>query len=149
MQTRFNRRALVGVMTAAIFAPFSFPVSATPTMLVHRDANCSCCEAWVAHIRAAGIAATVVNEANMNVVKTRLRVPNALVSCHTAEIDGYVVEGHVPVHAILRLLRERPDANGLAAPGMENSGANDAFDVVLFSSGGTTRFGRYRGEDAI
>lgn len=156
MQTPLNRRSFVSAMTAAALPLFCFPAKAEPAMLVHRDANCSCCEAWVAHLRSAGINTTVVNEANMNAIKTRLRVPDALMSCHTAEIGGYVVEGHVPAKAVLRLIHERPDAIGLAAPGMpvgspgmENSGANETFDIMLFSSNGTTPYGRYRGAEAI
>lgn len=119
MQNRLSRRAVIGsVAGVAAVSLFGTASKAAPTVIVHRDPSCGCCEDWVKHIRASGIDATIVNEANMNTVKTRLGVPDALVSCHSAEIGGYVVEGHVPARAIQQLLRERPEAIGLSAPGM-------------------------------
>jgi len=92
----------------------------------------------------------------MDEVKQRLGVPAELMSCHTAEVDGYVLEGHVPAAAILRLLAERPDAKGLAvpgmpagSPGMDSSGiAPDPYEAFLF--GPTMRiFGRYVGMQEV
>jgi hypothetical protein len=130
--------------------------SAAPTMTVHKDPNCGCCEAWVAHVRAAGFAATVVNEPDMSAVKSRLGVPAAFASCHTAEIDGYVIEGHVPAVAILALLRERPIATGLSAPGMpdgspgmETGGPKEVFDVLLFGPNGVRSYGKFRGAERV
>ncbi|MGZ5339751.1 MAG: DUF411 domain-containing protein, partial [Thermoleophilaceae bacterium] len=90
----------------------------------------------------------------MNAYKLRLGVPAALASCHTAEVGGYVIEGHVPAAEIERLLTERPQAAGLAAPGMpvgspgmEVPGmAPDSYDLVLFGPSGQSRFARYRGD---
>jgi hypothetical protein len=156
MQARLNRRAFVGALGVAAFPLFGPAANAAPRMIVHRDAGCGCCEGWVAHIRAAGIDAAIVDEANMNAIKTRLRVPDALVSCHTAEIGGYVIEGHVPAKAILQLLRDKPDAIGLAAPGMpvgspgmDSGGSKVVFEVVLFGPRGASVYGRYRGEEPI
>ncbi|GLK78124.1 metal-binding protein [Methylopila jiangsuensis] len=92
--------------------------AAGPTMTVHKDPNCGCCEAWVDHVRAAGYEAKVLVVPAMNAIKAKLRVPVGMRSCHTAEIDGYVLEGHVPAAAIARLLAERPKVRGLAVPGM-------------------------------
>lgn len=86
-------------------------------------------------------------------MKERLGVPADLVSCHTAEFAAYVVEGHVPAHAVKRLLLEKPISRGLAVPAMpvgspemEVAGmAPDAFDIILFGPSGRTPFGRYRG----
>jgi hypothetical protein len=157
MRIHLSRRIFLGSMLGIAVLPLAARLAkAAPAMIVHRDPNCGCCEHWVAHVRAAGIDATIVNEADMTALKTRLRVPDALVSCHTAEIGGYVVEGHVPAKAVLQLLRDRPDAFGLAAPGMpagspgmETGGAPEAFEVMLFGANGTSVYGRYRGGEAV
>ena len=120
--------------------------SARPVMRVHRDPNCGCCEAWIAHVRQTGFEARSVVVADMDAVKRRLGVPSALASCHTAEIDGLLVEGHVPAEAIVRLLGERPAVLGLAvpgmpigSPGMETPGAKrDPFRVIAFEANGRT-----------
>ncbi len=123
-----------------------------PAMVVHKDPTCGCCTAWVKHVEAAGFAATVRETSTMDAVKARLGVPAGLASCHTAEIDGYVIEGHVPAAEIVRLLAERPRALGLAvadmpigSPGMEVQGARpESYDVVLFGAGQSV-YARYRG----
>lgn len=123
-----------------------------PRILVTKDPSCGCCAAWVDHMRAAGFPADVT-EAPVNPLKARLGVPRALASCHTAQVDGYVIEGHVPADAIKRLLAEKPQATGLAvpgmpvgSPGMETPGMPpDTYDVVLFDPSGTQTFARYRG----
>ena len=96
------------------------------------------------------------NEPDMKAVKSRLDVPAELASCHTAEIDGYVVEGHAPVAAIERLLEERPEATGLAvpgmpagSPGMETGGGAESYEVVLFGSAGRRSYGSSRGDAAL
>lgn len=128
-----------------------------PKMIVTRDPNCGCCGAWITHVKAAGFRVEVIEIDDVAPLKTKLGVPDALTSCHTAEIGGYVVEGHVPADAIKRLLAERPKATGLAvagmpvgAPGMEVRGqAPDPYEVVIFSAGRQTIFARYRGLDQI
>lgn len=89
-----------------------------PPMIVHKSPTCGCCELWVEHVRAAGFRVEVRHADNLNPVKERLGVPYAKGSCHTAEVGGYVVEGHVPAEDIKRLLAEKPDAKGLVLPGM-------------------------------
>lgn len=155
MSLCIGRRDFVGALIGfAVIAPVASRAAAATAMIVHRDPGCGCCENWVAHVRAAGFDATIVNEVNMNTVKTRLGVPDALVSCHTAEIGGYVIEGHVPARAILQLLRERPGAIGLSAPGMptgspgmEGGGKAEVYEILLFGGGGTSVYGRYRGAE--
>lgn len=129
---------------------------ALPPMKVTKDPSCGCCEAWVAHLAAAGFSVRVVDSTDMDGLKQRLAVPADLASCHTAEIGGYVVEGHVPAAAIRRLLAERPDATGLAvpgmpagSPGMDFPGADpEPYEAFLF--GPTTRsFGRFLGPREI
>ena len=83
-----------------------------PQMTVTKDPSCGCCSGWVQHIKAAGFPVEVIESTDLNRLKARLGVPRQLASCHTAEVDGYVVEGHVPAAAIKRLLAERPDREG-------------------------------------
>jgi hypothetical protein len=105
---------------AAARAPSSTPVSqpALASVLVHKNPSCGCCELWVEHLRKAGFEVAVRDEDDLNGVKERLGVPYGKGSCHTAEVGGYIVEGHVPVEDIKRLLTEKPDARGLVLPGM-------------------------------
>ncbi len=91
---------------------------ALPLAKVHKSATCGCCELWVGHLQKAGFPVEIHNSDDLNPVKKRLGVPYGKGSCHTAEIDGYIVEGYVPVEDILRLLRERPEGRGLVLPGM-------------------------------
>ena len=115
-------------------------------MLVYRDPECGCCEAWADIARKAGYQVTVENRADMAAVKTRLDVPDQLASCHTAVIGGYAIEGHVPMRHIARLLHDKPrDIRGIAVPGMPRGspgmempdGSTDAFDVMAFGGDGT------------
>ena len=128
-------------------------------MLVHKDPNCGCCEAWVEHLRTAGFSVDVANTSEINRVKVRVGIPTELASCHTARIGRYVLEGHVPVSAVRKLLTEQPAAIGLAvpgmpigSPGMEVPGTPpDAYEVVLFGPNLRRTFARFRGahEEAL
>lgn len=80
--------------------------------------NCGCCTGWVQHLKDAGFTVTVQETAQLPAVRKRLGVPGDLAACHTAEIGGYVIEGHVPAFALRQLLEKRPTAIGLAVPGM-------------------------------
>jgi hypothetical protein len=91
---------------------------ALPRVVVHKSASCGCCALWVDHMRDAGFQVEVRNEDNLNPVKERVGVPVGKGSCHTAEVGGYFVEGHVPAEDIKRLLAQQPDAKGLVLPGM-------------------------------
>lgn len=92
--------------------------AALPLVLVHKSASCGCCGAWVEHMRSAGFSVEVRDSENLDPVKIRVGVPFGKGSCHTAEVGGYFVEGHVPAADIKRLLAEKPDARGLVVPGM-------------------------------
>jgi hypothetical protein len=102
-------------------------------------------------MREAGFAVDVVETTTLNQVKARLGVPGTLASCHTGEIAGYVIEGHVPAAEVKRLMTENPSAKGLAVPGMPvgspgmEGGHEDAYDVVLFGPTGRRVFARYVG----
>ncbi|WP_462115079.1 DUF411 domain-containing protein [Lysobacter xanthus] len=91
---------------------------ALPSVLVHKSATCGCCTGWVEHLRKAGFAVTVDEREDLEPLKKRLGVPLGKGSCHTAEVDGLVIEGHVPADDIKRLLANRGDARGLVLPGM-------------------------------
>ena len=124
-----------------------------PPIHVSKSPTCGCCAGWVDHVRGAGFHVRVTEMADLTALKTRLQVPPALASCHTAEVDGYVIEGHVPAGAIRRLLAQRPKAKGLAvpgmpigSPGMESPGAkNESYEVILFGPSGQRPFARYLG----
>lgn len=92
--------------------------AASQLVVVHKNPTCGCCEMWVEHLRDAGFRVEVRNEDNLDPIKQRLGVPYGKGSCHTAEVAGYVVEGHVPAADIRRLLAEKPKARGLVLPGM-------------------------------
>jgi len=139
---RWFFRMSISLLFAALFAPAAMAASAFD---VYSDPSCGCCGAWVDYMRAQGYTVTVHQDQPMAAVKARLGVPPGAMSCHTALIDGYVIEGHVPVEDIRRLLAERPNARGLAAPGMPmgspgmEMGAPERYDVVLIGRDGSTR----------
>jgi hypothetical protein len=140
-----DRRSLIAGIALAPMAPRVG--LAKPAMTVFKDANCGCCGVWVEHARAAGFAVEVRLESQMSRVKARLGVPADLTSCHTAIVDGYVIEGHVPSEAIVKLLRERPRLSGIAvpgmpigSPGMEITGQTpEPFTVIGFDVGNIRR----------
>ncbi len=105
-------------------------------MTVYKSPYCGCCGEWVAYLRRRGMAVTVVQKEDMNPIKELAGVPESLASCHTAMVDGYVVEGHVPISAIGRMLSERPQIRGIALPGMPSgspgmSGAKEEPFVIF------------------
>jgi hypothetical protein len=122
-----------------------------PKMRVLKDPSCSCCGSWANYLRAEGFVVDVSMSSDMARVKMALGVPENLQSCHTAEIGGYVIEGHVPADAIRRLLSERPKVVGLAvagmppsAPGMDTPGATDVYEATAFDASAQSTFARYR-----
>jgi len=151
-----TRRTML-VMTASAVAGFATGAGAQSksTIKVWKDPNCGCCTGWVEHLRSNGFVATVTNSADMQAVKVRLGVPEELASCHTAEIAGYIVEGHVPAPAIRRLLSEKPAARGLAVPGMPigspgmEGGTPEVYEVILFGKDHPVSFGRFIGDRPV
>jgi hypothetical protein len=122
----------------------SAPEQELPTVLVYKSATCGCCNGWIEHLREAGFTVDARDVPDINSVKVDAGVPRAMSSCHTALVDGYVVEGHVPAEQIRRLLAERPDVEGIAAPGMpigspgmEGPGATP-YEVLSFSRDGSS-----------
>jgi hypothetical protein len=153
---QYSRRSVLGLI-AGMTVGLGTPVGAgtTPSLHVFRDPNCGCCLGWVAHLRDHGFLAHITDTAGMPSIKMRLGVPSILASCHTAQLGAYVIEGHVPAHAIKRLLAEKPDALGLAVPGMPigspgmESGTLESYDVILFGNREQARFGRYLGDRPV
>lgn len=127
------------LMLAASFILFSqYSLSDPNVMKVYKTETCGCCNDWIDHIEAAGVKVESVNLPQLQAKKIELGVPAKLASCHTAVIDGYVIEGHVPASDILKLLNEKPDVTGLTVPGMPHgspgmeTGRVDSFDVLSF-----------------
>ncbi|MGQ0765653.1 MAG: DUF411 domain-containing protein [Gemmatimonadota bacterium] len=115
---------------------------------VYKTATCGCCKLWVDHVRAAGfdVRATDLEQAALDARKASLGVGARLQSCHTSLVNGYVIEGHVPADDIKRLIREKADVAGLAAPGMpvgspgmEVGGRRDPYDVISFTKAGALK----------
>jgi len=142
------RRALLAFV--ALIGAAGAAHAADPTMF--RDTGCGCCLKWLAQVKGAlGGTAKVVNSAGMDAVKDRQGVPQALRSCHTVIVGGYVIEGHVPAREIARLLREKPKGlKGLAvagmptgSPGMEYGKVRDAYKVMTFGPAGQRVYASY------
>lgn len=124
---------------------FSFSVFAKPTIELYKSPTCGCCKEWAAIMEEKGYEVNVHHQNDWNSVKKQFGMPNQLMSCHTAVIDGYMVEGHVPESDIARLLTERPaNISGLAAPGMPQHSPGMAapnqpykdFNVIAFDKNG-------------
>jgi len=108
------------LMIAGLLLAPTHVVRAEPkTIQVYKSPTCGCCQKWVDHLKNAGFTVDVSNVGELNTVKRQVGVPQGASSCHTAVVDGYFVEGHVPAEDVARLLRERPkDVVGIAVPGM-------------------------------
>jgi hypothetical protein len=121
--------------------------AALPLVVVHKDPYCGCCNGWIEHMRQAGFPVEARDENDMRPVKAGAGVPPGKGSCHTAMVDGYFIEGHVPAADIKRLLAERPDAKGLVLPGMPMGspgmempdGRTQPYTVELVANDGSTR----------
>ena len=120
------------------------------TIVVHKSSTCECCGKWVNHLKAEGFAVEVHDEEDMSAVKSRLGMPRRFASCHTAVVNGYLIEGHVPAADIKRLLLEKPKAQGLAvpgmpvgSPGMEVGNQRMPYETLLFSGEEATTYARH------
>lgn len=160
----FTRRQIVQRTAAALalIAPATAPraaggagqaAPAGPMVEIWKSPTCGCCKAWMAHLERMGFRVTAYETGN-TAARARMGVPARLGSCHTARVQGYAIEGHVPAADIRRLLRERPAAVGLAVPGMplgspgmdgpayENR--TEPYEVLLVARDGSTQvFNRY------
>ena len=120
--------------------------SAKPQMTVYKSATCGCCSKWIEHMQANGFEVKSVNVDDIDKVKRDNGVPQSAASCHTGLVNGYVVEGHVPADAVLKMLKDKPSLAGIAVPGMPMgapgmevpSGQKDKYDIVSFDKSGKT-----------
>ena len=112
-------------------------------MKIYKSPYCGCCTAWAKQVDDAGFNIEIIEQANNNQLRKDFAIPASLASCHTAIIDGYVIEGHVPMADITRLLTEKPAITGLAvagmpasSPGMDVEGNTDPYQVIAFDKTG-------------
>lgn len=143
-------RALRWLAAALFFAAAG--AHAADTIVLYKRAACGCCGGWADHMRAAGFSVNVTVVSDPGEIRQRHGIPD-VATCHTAVVNGYAIEGHVPAREVQRLLAEHPKARGLAvprmpvgAPGMEQGGKVDPYDVFLVQSDGSfkvyARYGR-------
>lgn len=146
-----SRRTALLAAAAALASGASMLAHASPSkplVEVWKDPNCGCCKDWVAHLEANGFTVRVFDTGN-TAARKRLGMPDQLGSCHTARVQGYVIEGHVPAKDMQRLLADKPQALGLSVPrmpvgspgmdGPEYGGRKDPYDVLLVQRDGSTR----------
>ena len=145
-----RRRVLFALgAVAAVGGGVALFLEPTPTMaeevVVYKDPSCECCGSWARHMRQNGFAVTVNNVDDMDPIKRKAGIPEAMESCHTAYISDYLIEGHVPAADIKRMLSERPDIKGLAVPGMPlsapgmDSPEREPYSVLAFDAKGGAR----------
>ena len=147
MNRRFLLQTLASLTGAAALTP-GLMAQTRPAVEVWKDPDCGCCKDWVSHLEANGFQVSVHDSGNVQ-ARTRLGVPEKLGSCHTGQVGGYALEGHVPARDIKRLLKERPKAVGLAVPGMpvgspgmdgpDYQGRKDPYDVLLIQANGSSK----------
>ncbi len=146
------RRRLLAALTAAPFITFSERSTAlSRSVEVWKDPTCGCCKEWIAILRREGFNVTAHDFGN-GPARAKAGILPQYGSCHTALVDGYAIEGHVPVREIERLLKERPDAIGLAVPGMvigspgmeQGNVVNPYAVLLLYRDGGSSAFAKYR-----
>lgn len=133
---------VLGLWTVSAFSKSPSDVT---NMTVYKTPTCGCCTKWVNHLREQGFQVTAYDISDLTPIKKKYGVPNALTACHTAIVDGYVVEGHVPADVILRLLKERPKVVGITVPGMPMGSPgmegkySEPYDVLTFDQDGKTQ----------
>ena len=163
-RTNLQRREVLAAFAKITSAGFLLGAGACSrppgvySMTVSRDAGCQCCHVWAELMEATGrFRISLKNGANLPALKQTLGVPTGFASCHTAEVDTCVIEGHVPAEDILRLIEERPaGVRGLAVPGMprgspgmeQPDGSVDRYEVIAFTAEGETSVFAVHGTDA-
>ena len=119
-------------------------------VIVYKSPSCGCCAKWVDHMRDAGFEVKVNNTSDVYPIKQEYGLPRGMGSCHTAIVDGYVIEGHVPANDVKKLLAEKPNARGLSvpgmpigSPGMEQGNYKERYEVIIFGPEGSKVFARH------
>ncbi|MEJ7687889.1 MAG: DUF411 domain-containing protein [Variovorax sp.] len=138
-----KRRSLLTVLAALPLLQTRLVHAAAAQIHVYKDPACGCCTAWVDHLKAAGFEVKVTESGDASSIRKRLGMPDRFAGCHTATSGNYVIEGHVPAVEIKRLLATKPQAIGLAVPGMpmgslgmEYGDRRDPYKVLLIDRGG-------------
>lgn len=150
MNDLINRRTLLLAAASSGFASagarHAFARAELPTVAAYRNPGCGCCENWSNLLKAAGFKITMSDDPNLARRRQSLGIPESVAGCHLALIGRYMIEGHVPVEDIFRLLSEQPDAMGLAvpgmpsgSPGMETGGEVEKYSVLIFNADGTSK----------
>lgn len=150
MLKRVKKISFATLLAAMTTAGSTAVVHAGQTLTVYKSPTCGCCEAWADRMEDAGFKVVAHNTHDMRSVKHEHGVGQALASCHTALIDGYVIEGHVPAKEIQKLLENKYDVAGLTvpgmpvgSPGMEMGGRQDAYNVLVFKGSKAGVFASY------
>lgn len=147
MKLSYSALILIPVVAALSLTSPTAPTAAETmpaqsVIEIYKSATCGCCTKWVEHLKSHGFKVKTNDVADPSSYRARLGIPDRLGACHTAIVDGYVIEGHVPVREIKRLLTERPRAKGLAVPGMPSGSPgmegprSDPYEVLLFQADG-------------
>ena len=152
MKKGFVRTFALGVTFLALaLTTGAAPASSTgaaakkPTITVYKDPSCGCCKSWIAHLIKHGYRVDAKDTPEMTGIKRSLGVPDGLTACHTAIVNGYLIEGHVPAADIARLLEEKPKVAGLAVPGMPMGSPGmegprtQHYQVLSFDKAGKTK----------
>jgi hypothetical protein len=145
MNVVLSRSLHVAAVLLSLVGALAAPAVAAQVVEVYKSPTCGCCSAWIRHMEEAGFTVQTHDVQDVGAIKRARGLPARLASCHTAVVDGYVIEGHVPASDVRRLLEERPTIAGLAvpgmplgSPGMEGSGGQP-FSVVAFDRSGRTQ----------
>jgi hypothetical protein len=144
------KSAIRATVLFALLTPAAWAAGALPTVEVYKSPTCGCCGKWVDHMKANGFKVVTHEMNDVTQHKQRLGVPVGMGSCHTAEVGGYLVEGHVPADDVKRLLAEKPKAKGLVSPGMPQSApgmdmpGKQPYEIFLVrQDGSTSSFARH------
>ena len=154
-----RRQLLIFASNSIVAAPLAALADGTfPDIHVIKNPECGCCTAWTKILIDKGFNVTSEDRSGRLLTEFKIEsgVPNYMMSCHTAKIDGYFIEGHVPASEIKRLMADRPDALGLAvpampygSPGMGNEDEREAYDVYIISADGTAEVFQHYPEAGI
>lgn len=141
-----DRRTMIGLALAAVPAAACSRPAKAAEVNVYKSPYCGCCGAWVENLQASGLQVVVHDMEDVTPIARKAGVPDKARSCHTAIVEGYFVEGHVPATDVRKLLRDRPKARGIAvpgmpigSPGMEQGDRRDAYATLIVDLSGAVR----------
>jgi len=154
LRNRFGIVVASGLLLLSVGAAAKRGGVATTTkpiaIKVYKTPACGCCKGWVQHLRDNGFQVETMDMPDLSMVKQKYGVKPDLQACHTAIVNGYVVEGHVPAEVLLKFLKEHPAVAGIAVPGMPSGspgmegGSKQAYDVLTFDRAGHTKVYAHR-----